>query len=151
MDGIFLKTWELTGTLLDLLEEMVDGGLWEDSTVIFHVFLGVLIGFDEHEFESSKVDSCSQHKISLGVVFCSDWVCLLLSLHETATDSSGVLIADLIYLDGVVTAVEGNDEFSCFIIWLGTDQLGLESKDMHVLLEHFLHVNLWWLGIKRVY
>jgi len=83
------------------------------------------------------------------VVSVSHWVGLLLSLHETSTNSSGIFVADFINLNGVISAVEGNDESSSLIIWLCGDQDSLEPEDVHVLLEHFLHVNLWGLRFER--
>jgi len=98
----------------------------------------------------------AENEVFLGVVSARGWVSLLLSLHESTTNSSRVLVTDLINLDGVVTAVERNDESSSLIIRLSANQLGLESEDVHILLEHLLHVDLWsfWLqgqdGTERV-
>ena len=73
---------------------------------------------------------------------------MALALHELATDAARVLVAHLVHLDGVVTAVERDDELTVLVIGLSGDELGVESEDVHVLLEHFLHVNLGGLGLK---
>ena len=65
-----------------------------------------------------------------------------LALHELATDAARVLVANLVHLDGVVTAVEGDDELTVLIIGLSGDELGVEAEDVHILLEHLLHVDL---------
>ena len=65
-----------------------------------------------------------------------------LALHELATNTAGVLVANLVHLDGVVTAVEGDDELTVLIIGLSGDELGVEAEDVHILLEHLLHVDL---------
>lgn len=72
---------------------------------------------------------------------------MLLSLHEFATDSATVLIADFVHLDGVITAVEGNDEFAVLVIRFCGYEFAIESEDVHVLFEHFLHVKFrgFWL------
>jgi hypothetical protein len=72
---------------------------------------------------------------------------VLLSLHEFTTNSSGVLITDFINLNGVISTIEGNDELSGFIIRLSWNELSIETQDVHILLEHLLHINLWWLGL----
>lgn len=98
----------------------------------------------------------AEHEVLLGVVSAGGWISLLLSLHKSTADSSGVLVTNLINLNGVVTTVERNDESSGLIIRLSANQLGLESEDVHVLLKHLLHVDLWsfWLqgqdGTERV-
>ena len=71
---------------------------------------------------------------------------MLFAFHETSTHAATVLVTDFVDLDGIVTAVEGNDKGTAFIIGFSGHKLGVESKDMHVLLEHLLHIefrNLW--------
>jgi hypothetical protein len=75
---------------------------------------------------------------------------MLLSFHEFASDSSGVLVANLIDLDSVITAIEGDNEFSAFIIGFGGNEISLESENVHVLFKHFLHVKLGWLWLEGV-
>jgi len=72
---------------------------------------------------------------------------VLLALHELTTNATRVLVADLVDLDGVVTAVEGDDETTRLIIRLGGDELRLESQNVHILLEHLFHVDLRRLGL----
>ena len=71
-----------------------------------------------------------------------------LSLHKFATDAAGVLVANLVDLDGVVSAVEGDKELAVLIIGLSGDELGVEAQDVHVVFEHLLHVLLRRLGLK---
>ncbi len=89
-------------------------------------------------------------EVLLLIIGLVDWVLVLLPLHELAAHSPRVLVADLIDLDGVVPAVEGDDELPVLIVGLGRDDLGLESEDVHVLLEHLLHVDLGGLGLQGV-
>jgi len=101
------------------------------------------------EFESSKENSSSDEEVFLLVVGLGNWVLVLLALHELATNAAAVLVAHLIHLDGVVTAVERDDEGSALIIGLGGDELSVESQDVHVLFEHLLHVELGLLWLQR--
>ena len=110
--------------------------------VVLHVLLGVLVGGDELEAEASEEDGASKAEVLLLVVVVCDGVLVCLLLHEFAANSSGVLIANLVDLDRVITAVEGDNEFTVLIIRLRRDELGVEPKNVHVLLEHLLHVGL---------
>jgi hypothetical protein len=92
----------------------------------------------------------TEEEVSLVVVVVADGVGVLLALHELTANTAGVLIADFIDLDGVVSAVEGNDEATALIIGLGRDELGLEAQNVHILLEHLFHVNLGRLGLQRM-
>jgi hypothetical protein len=53
-------------------------------------------------------------------------------------------------LNGIITAIERDNEVTGFIIRLSADKFGIKSQNVHVLLEHFLHVNLRSLWSKRV-
>lgn len=148
VDGVFLQVREALSALLDLLNNVVNRCFWEDVGVVLHVLLSVLVGLQEHELETGQEDGGAENEILLRVVLASSWVSLLLSLHETAANSSGVLIANLVDLDSIITTVEGDDEFPGLIIWLSGHQARFESEDMHILLEHLLHVDLWWFSIE---
>ena len=74
---------------------------------------------------------------------------MVLALHELATDAARVLVAHLVDLDGVITTVEGDDELTVLIVGLRGDQLGLEAQDVHILLEHLLHVLARCLWLQR--
>ena len=77
-----------------------------------------------------------------------DGILVVLSFHEFATDAARVLVADLVDLDGVVAAVEGDDELAVLVIGLRRHQLRIEAQNVHVLLEHLFHVDLGRLGLK---
>jgi hypothetical protein len=138
-------------TLLDLGNDSIEGCLGEDIGVILHVFLGVLIGLEQLELEAAEEDGVSEQEVALHVVVSADGVVVLLALHELTTNATRVLVADLVDLDGVVTAVEGDDETTRLIIRLGGDELRLESQNVHILLEHLLHVDLRRLGLQGVH
>jgi hypothetical protein len=98
------------GSLLDLGDDLVKGGLREDIWVIFHVFLGVLVSLEELEFEPAEEDGVTEQEVTLNVVVGADGVTVLLALHELTANATRVLIANFVNLDSVVSAVEGNDE-----------------------------------------
>ena len=125
--------------------------LGELVRVVLHVFLGVFVGRDELEAEATKLELPSDAEVLLLVVGLAHRVLVVLALHELATDAARVLVAHLVHLGGVVTAVERDDELTVLVIGLGGDELGVEAEDVHVLLEHFLHVNLGGLGLKVKY
>jgi hypothetical protein len=129
-------------SLLYLCDNLVKGSLWEDVRVVFHIFLGVLVSLKELELKAAEEDSVTEEEVTLNIVVTADGVTVLLALHELTSNTTRVLIADLINLNGVITTVEGNNEPARLIIRLSGDELRLESEDMHILLEHFLHVNL---------
>jgi hypothetical protein len=129
-------------SLLNLGNDLVEGGLREDIGVVLHIFLGVLVSLEELELEATEEDGVTEEEVTLNVVVSADGVTVLLALHELTANATRVLVANLIHLDGVVTAVEGNNESARLIIRLSRDELRFESENMHILFEHFLHVNL---------
>jgi len=148
VNAVGLQAVELGSGGLDLSNHSAEGSFGENVTVILHVLLSVLVSGDQHELEAGEGDSAADHKVTLGVIAAGNGRVLLLAFHEATTNTSRVLVTNFVDLDGVVTAVERNDKGTGLIIGLGADELGVESKDVHVLLEHLLHVVLWWLGLK---
>lgn len=73
---------------------------------------------------------------------------MLLALHEFTTNSSTVFVTYFVDVNSVVTAIERNEEFARFVIWFGGDNFRLEAEDMHILFEHFLHINTWRLRLQ---
>lgn len=146
-DSVLLQRFVVGGTSLYLGDDAVERGLRENVRVVLHIFLGILVGLHKLEFEASQEDGMSEEEVSLVVVVVADRVEVLLALHELATDAARVFVADLVYLDGIVSAVEGNDETAAFIIRLGGNELGFKAEDVHVLLEHLFHIELgdFWL------
>jgi hypothetical protein len=143
LEGLEFGSWGL-----DLSDNGTEGGFGEHITVIFHVLFGVLISGGEHKLEACKRNSTADHEVTFGVVATGNGGVLLLALHEAATNTSRVLVTDFVDLNGVVTAVERDDEGTGLIIGFSADELGVESEDVHVLLEHLLHVILWWLRLQ---
>jgi hypothetical protein len=137
-------------TLLDLGNDCVEGGLGEDIGVILHIFLGILISLEQLELEAAEEDGVSEQKVALHIVAGNDGVAVLLALHEITTNATRVLVANFVDLDSVVTAVEGDDETTRLIIRLGGDELRLKSENVHILLEHLLHIDLRRLGLQGV-
>ena len=138
------------GTLLDFLEDVSDGGFGEDVVVVLHVLLGVLVGLEQLELVATQEDGPADQELLLHVVALRNWVLVLLPLQELPANPARVLVAHLIDLDGVVPAVERYNELPVLIIGLSGHQLSLESEDVHVLLEHLLHVNLGRFGLEGV-
>jgi hypothetical protein len=110
-------------SLLNLGNDLVEGGLREDIGVVLHIFLGVLVSLEELELEATEEDGVTEEEVTLNVVVSADGVTVLLALHELTANATRVLVANLIHLDGVVTAVEGNNESARLIIRLSRDEL----------------------------
>mgnify|MGYP003337452515 CR=1 FL=1 len=94
------------------------------------------------------MDGSSNQEVSFGVVLARDLGTLFLALHKSATHATTVFVANLIYLNRIITTVKRNDEGSIFVIRLGRHQLCVESKDVHILFEHFFHVKFRNLGLE---
>ena len=75
-------------------------------SVTLHVSLSVLVSLVEQELEAHEENCFSKHEVLLGVVLAGHRVRLLLSLHETAANSAGVLVANFVDLDRVISAIE---------------------------------------------
>ena len=121
---------------------MLDVLLGEHLGVVLHVLLCVLISAHKLEAESAQEDGAADEEVLLGVVGARDRVLVVATVHELATDAAAILVANLVDEDGVVTAEEGDDELTVLIIRLSRHELGVEAEDVHVLLEHLLHVSL---------
>ena len=148
VNGVFLQAWELNRGLLNLLDDVFNRSSWEHSSVVFHVLFSVLVGLQKSELEAHKEHYVADQEVLFSVVLAIHWVRLLLSLHETAANSAGVLVANLVDLDCVVSAVEADDEASGFVVGLGADEGSLESQRVHILFEHLLHVCLRGLAVE---
>jgi len=148
IDCVLLERGVVLAGLLDLADDVLDGSFGELIGVVVHVFFGVVISRQKLELESTEEASAANKEVLLGVVGLSDGAEMLLALHEFTSDSSGVLVADFVDLDGIITTEEGDNELSGFIIGLGGDELGVEAEDVHVLFEHFLHIDLGGLSSK---
>jgi hypothetical protein len=94
------------GTSLDFVKDNISGSFWENLRIVFHIFLGVFISSGKHKFETYKENCGSNDEIFFLIVSVGNWVDLLLSLHETSTNSSGVFVTYFIDLNSVVTTVE---------------------------------------------
>jgi hypothetical protein len=93
--------------------------LGEEISIVFHVLLSVLVGLEELELEAAQENGVAEEEVALNVVSTVDRVVMLLALHELSTDAAGILVAHLVNLNGVISAVEGHDEAAGFIIGLG--------------------------------
>jgi hypothetical protein len=133
VNDVLLEGSGFLGLDLQLVDDLVNAGAWELVGVVFHVFFSVLISLKQLEFKSSKEDALSNQEVFLLVVSVAHWALVLLSLHKLSSNSSRVLVANFVDLNGVVSAVEGDDESSGLIIRLSAHQFGFESKDMHVI------------------
>jgi hypothetical protein len=76
---------------------------------------------------------------------------MLLSLHEFTTNSPWVFITKFIYHNCIVTTEEGESKNSVFIIWFRRDKFALESKNVNVVLENFLHIHRRSFRLKTFY
>ncbi len=72
-------------------------------------------------------------------------------MHELASKAARVLVANFVDLNGVIATIEGDEELSVLIIRLSGDELGVEPQDVHVLLEHLLHVSLGGLRLQGLH
>jgi hypothetical protein len=75
-------------SLLDLGDNLIKGSLREDISVIFHIFFGVLVSFEELELESTEEDCVTEQEITFNIVVIADWVTVLLALHELTANAS---------------------------------------------------------------
>jgi hypothetical protein len=149
-NNIFLEVLVATSTPLDLGNDWAKCSLRENIRVVLHIFLGVFISLQQLELEAAKEDSVTEQKVTLKIIVRADGVAVLLALHEFTTNAARVLVTDLIDLDCVVTAVERDNEATWLIIGLSWDEFCLETENVHILLEHLLHINLGWLRLERV-
>lgn len=148
VDNVVLEAGEVLGGCRDLGHDLLEGGLGEHFTVVFHVLSGVLVDRHKHEFEARKVASATNNEITFSVVLASHGVLLLLAMDEGTSNAARVLIANFINVDGVVSAVERDDESARLIIGLGGYQASVEAQNVHVLLKHLFHVILGRLRLK---
>ena len=140
----------LCGALLDLSENVLNRGLLELIRIVLHILLSVFICRHKHEDESNKRNSSAKSEIAFSVIVTSLWIDLFLALHEAASNTARVLVANLVDLDSVVSAEERDHEVTGLIIRLSADQFSIKSEHVHVLFEHFFHVNLGGLRSQRV-
>jgi len=142
IDDVFLERGVSTAGLLNLAEDVLNSGLRELVGVIVHVLLGVVISGEKLELESSEEDSATDEEVLLRVVGLGNGREMFLLLHEFTSHTSRVFVTDFVNLDGIISTEEGDNELTGFIIRLSRDEFGVESEDVHVLLEHLLHVDL---------
>jgi hypothetical protein len=108
----------LSIAFLNLSEDILNRGFREEIWVVFHILLSVLISFLELEFIPTKEKSLANQEIFLAIVISSNRVSVLLAFHELSSYSTRILVTDLIDLDGIISTIEGNDEFTELIIRL---------------------------------
>ena len=109
-DHVLLKRLTSFCAGLDLPNDVCKAGFRKDIRVILHVLLGVVVAGDEHKFETGKLHSATNAKISFLVVLARDWVVLAFTLHKTAAYPSRILVTDLVDLNRVIATIERNDE-----------------------------------------
>ena len=148
VDAVLLQVRVASRLFLNLAKDVLDVLLGEHLGVVLHVLLGVLVGGHQLEAEAAQKDSAAEEEVLLGVVVARDGVLVVLAIHELSTDTAAVLVADLVDQDRVVTAEERDDELTVLIIGLSRDKLAVEAENMHVLLEHLLHVSLGGLRLQ---
>lgn len=73
---------------------------------------------------------------------------VLLSFEELTTPDAGVLVGVLVDLDCIVSAEEGDDEFSALLVLVLGDESRLETHDVLVVGEELGHVLLGRLGLE---
>jgi hypothetical protein len=128
-------------SFFDLVDDVSQIALREDLRVILHVLLSVLISLKDLESELVEVNGLSDKEVSLIVVLACSLILVLLSVHELASNSTRVLITNLIDHDGVVSAEEGDSENSVLIVRLRGNEFAVESQNVNVILKHFLDIN----------
>jgi hypothetical protein len=128
-------------SFFDLVDDVSQIALREDLRVILHVLLSVLISLKDLESELVEVNGLSDKEVSLTVVLACSLILVLLSVHELASNSTRVLITNLIDHDGVVSAEEGDSENSVLVVRLRGNEFAVESQNVNVILKHFLDIN----------
>lgn len=73
---------------------------------------------------------------------------MLISFEEFSCPDSGVLIGNLGYHNGVISAEEANDELSVIVVFNFTDKSGFESQDILVIRKDFLDIFFGGFGVK---
>lgn len=73
VNGEILKRGVVLRQFLDLENDLVHGSFWELVWIIFHVFLGVFVGRNGLEFESTQEYGPSDEEVLLSIVSLSDW------------------------------------------------------------------------------
>jgi hypothetical protein len=148
VNGEVLEGGEFLGGGKNFREDVVYASFGENAAIVLHVLLSVFVGRDKHELKTREEDGAANKEIALTVVPTSDGVLLLLTVNEGSSNATRVLVANFIDMDGVVTTVIADNEGARLIIRLGRDKAGVKPQDVHVLLEHLLHVELWRLGLE---
>ena len=106
INHVLLQGAGFLGLNLQFVNDLVNAGAWELVRVVLHVFFGVLVSLEQLELESAEEDALANQEVFLFVVSVAHWALVLLSLHELSSNSSRVLVAHFIDLDGVISAVE---------------------------------------------
>ncbi len=119
VDCVALHVRVVAGWGLDLVDDGAQGGFREHIGVVFHVLFGVLVTAHQHKLKAAKENCAAEQEVLLSVVVVVDCVPLLLALHETTTNAPAVFVADFVDLDGVITAVETDDESAGLIVGVG--------------------------------
>lgn len=148
VDAILLQAGIPGRLLLNLVQDILDVLLGEHVRVVLHVLLRVLICADHLETEAAQNDGTTDQEVLFGVVGARDRVLVILALHKFAANAATVLVTHLIDEDGVVTTEERDNEFTVLIVRLSRHELGVKAEDMHILLEHLLHVGLGCLRLQ---
>lgn len=129
---------------------MGDISFLENLWLALHVLVGEFVGSEELELVDGELDGFSDLEVSLCVVLGSEWVHVSGSLQELAPPDTRVLVSDLVNLDRVVPAEEGDDEVSGIIVFGLGDESCLVSKDELVLGVHLIYIFLGWLWLESV-
>ena len=75
---------------------------------------------------------------------------MFLSLEELTSPNSRVLVCLLVDLNCIVSAEEGDDEFSVLFIFVLRDHPCLKSHDVLIVCEDFGHILFGGFGLKTV-
>lgn len=89
--------------------------------------MGEFISFNDLEAILIKFNNGSNLEISLVVTLLSLWASVLHSFDVGTSPDSGVGGGAEVDLDGVVSAEEGDDEFSLVVFLIFGNETGLES------------------------
>lgn len=73
---------------------------------------------------------------------------VLLSFEELSAPNAGVLVGILVHLDCIISAEEGDDEFSALLVLVLGDESRLETHDVLVVGEELGHVLFGRLGLE---
>lgn len=126
---------------------MVDIDIWEFVRSFSHVLEGEVISLEKLEIVDTELHYWTDLEIGVNEVSSICFGLLFLALKEFSSPNAWVFIGALINLDGIITAVERNNEFTIVFILVLRNKSGFKSQNVLIISEKLSHIFLWrfWL------